>query len=256
MATPNQLDGRWHSAWPDAVAFVTVLAVAWWLRASATDLVWSLWLSSLVVGYAIILWSIFRPVLTVAAYAWRDRTLVEQTLAKDPRSAMLVGGIGLVGGLFLVAFFTVHFGGFHYVHAQFLSSFFPLSPDYGGARPLGGMALFDEALRRYWVFLPSAFLAERAAFRPPRAAAAAAQPADVSVTARAIAARKAANQLKPAMMSPYVKVMRMHVLIFFFAFAHFARLDNFAVYAVVYAVYFFPWRLVARPTSAAQTTPA
>jgi hypothetical protein len=36
----------------------------------------------------------------------------------------------------------------------------------------------------------------------------------------------------------------MHGLIFFFAFAHFAKLDGFLVYSVVYAVYFFPWRLV------------
>jgi hypothetical protein len=38
----------------------------------------------------------------------------------------------------------------------------------------------------------------------------------------------------------------MHMLIFFFFIAHFARLDNFVVYAVVYAAYFFPWRLVRR----------
>jgi hypothetical protein len=40
------------------------------------------------------------------------------------------------------------------------------------------------------------------------------------------------------------KTRSMHLLIFFFAFAHFARLDNFLVYAVVYAAYFFPWRLL------------
>jgi hypothetical protein len=52
---------------------------------------------------------------------------------------------------------------------------------------------------------------------------------------------------------PYKNVVRMHLLIFFFAFAHFARLENFFVYAVVYAVYFFPWRLVkkAKPDTAA-----
>jgi hypothetical protein len=44
--------------------------------------------------------------------------------------------------------------------------------------------------------------------------------------------------------APYRNVVRMHLLIFFFAFAHFARLDNFLVYAVVYAAYFFPWRLL------------
>jgi hypothetical protein len=46
------------------------------------------------------------------------------------------------------------------------------------------------------------------------------------------------------MMAPYRNVIRMHLLIFFFAFAHFARLENFAVYAVVSAGYFFPWRLL------------
>jgi hypothetical protein len=45
---------------------------------------------------------------------------------------------------------------------------------------------------------------------------------------------------------PYRNVMRMHGLIFFFFFVHFIGLENFAVYAVVYAVYFFPWRLVRK----------
>src|SRR5690349_780281 len=120
----ERLDDRWHSAWPDAAAFATVLALAWWLRASATDLVWSLWLSSLVVGYAIILWAILRPALVVAILAWRDRATVEQAVATDPRSALLLAGAALAVGVFLVGFFTVHFVGFHYVHAQFLSSFF------------------------------------------------------------------------------------------------------------------------------------
>jgi hypothetical protein len=40
----------------------------------------------------------------------------------------------------------------------------------------------------------------------------------------------------------YVNVIRMHLLIFFFAGASFAGLESFVVYAVVYAVYFFPWR--------------
>jgi hypothetical protein len=256
MAPPDRLDERWHSAWPDAVAFVSVLALAWWLRASATDLVWSLWLSSLVVGYAIILWAIFRPALTVAMLAWRDRALVEQALSSaDPRTALLVAGIGLTIGVFLVCFFTVHFVGFHYVHAQFLSGFFPMNGAWAKFQLPSphGWALFGEALRRYWVFLPAAFLAERAAFasRPTGST-------DVAVTAPAIAARNAAAALAPAsvMMLPYQKVVRMHLLIFFFAFAHFAGLDNFAVYAVVYAVYFFPWRLLSRRAASTETSAA
>jgi len=40
--------------------------------------------------------------------------------------------------------------------------------------------------------------------------------------------------------------VRLHLLIFFFAFASIAKVGGFAVYAVVYAVYFFPWRLVRK----------
>ena len=40
---------------------------------------------------------------------------------------------------------------------------------------------------------------------------------------------------------PYLNVIRMHMLIFFFAFSHLLKLDSFLVYAVVYFVYFFPW---------------
>jgi hypothetical protein len=236
MGTQDQLDARWQSAWPDAVGFVSVLALAWWMRASATDLVWSLWLSSLVVGYAIILSAIFRPALIVAVLAWRDRATVEQAVATDPRSALLIAGVGLAGGVFVICFFTVHFVGFHYVHAQLLSGFLPMNGSLGRFQLPSpqGWALFGEALRRYWVFLPAAFLAERAAFR----------------------GELPEGMKGGVMMLPYVKVVRMHLLIFFFAFAHAVGLDNFAVYAVVYAVYFFPWRLLSRRAVGAETSAA
>ena len=62
--------------------------------------------------------------------------------------------------------------------------------------------------------------------------------------------------MNSSMMAPYKNVIRMHLLIFFFAAAHFARLDNFLVYAVVYAAYFFPWRLLKRKTEDADPTAA
>jgi hypothetical protein len=54
--------------------------------------------------------------------------------------------------------------------------------------------------------------------------------------------------------APYRNVVRMHLLIFFFAFASAMGLDSFGVYAVVFAVYFFPWRtLFRRPGSTVPT---
>ena len=230
---------RWVQAWPDALAFAGGLAVAWFAGWNTTDLVWSLWLSSLVVGYAMIVWSLLGPVLFIGTQAWGERPM-NGSGAKGG-TTLAAGGM-LVFALFMLAFFTVHFGMFHFVHSMFLNMFFPVQP--GPVKPLAGYGLYLEVFRRYWWFLPAAAIAERAAFRlqPPEPAV-----SDMAVTSDAIAARKARNARKSGftgMMAPYKNVIRLHLLIFFFAAAHFARLDNFLVYAVVYAVYFFPWRLV------------
>jgi hypothetical protein len=229
--------------WPDVLAFGIGLGLAWWLKWDTTDLVWSLWLSSLVVGYSMIVWSIFGPMTFFGTKIWQDRAM----LGDGPMAKAALGGTAvLLGGLFLLAFFTVHFGGFHFVHSVFLQQFFPLQEGTESVMS-APWAAYDEVLRRYWVFLPAAYLAERKAFRFNPAPD---LPPDTSVKAADIAARKRRNARKGGMdggmMAPYKNVIRMHLLIFFFAGAHFARLDSFLVYAVVYAVYFFPWRVLRR----------
>jgi hypothetical protein len=205
---------RWASAWPDGLAFAGGLVVAWYAGWSTADLVWSLWLASLVVGYAMIVWMIFS------------------------RAA---GSVALMlGGLFLLAFFTFHFGMFHFVHSAFLGVFFPV-----GEAPRGNFVnadMYAEVFRRYWMFLPVAALAERGHFRRPAPAANASE-----------AFRVFTDKKSDAMMAPYKNVIRLHLLIFFFAGAHFLKLESFLVYAVVYAVYFFPWRLLRGERGAAAT---
>jgi hypothetical protein len=231
MSTPNSSD-NWTSAWLDAVAFAIGLAAAWWAGWNSSDLVWSLWLSSLVVGYATIVWMIGQPAVALASISWRERNAV----GASSRQIWIFWLLILGGALFLLAFFTVHFGGFHYVHSQFLISFFPADlPGSGRA----GITTYLEVARRYWPFLPSAFLAHRAAFlRKP-----------LSIGRSLSPSLEGGHSAKDLFTEPYRNVIRMHMLIFFFFFAHLAHLENFYVYAVVYAVYFFPWRLVRKPAA-------
>jgi hypothetical protein len=232
MAAPNTSD-NWTSAWLDAVAFAIGLAAAWWAGWNTGDLVWSLWLSSFVVGYAIIIWMIGQPAVNLAWTAWRERAAV----GADPRSLITFWLLILAGASFLLAFFTIHFGGFHYGHSQFLISFFPVDLPGSGRTSHAGMSTYIEIARRYWPFLPSAFLAHRAAFlRKPLLLA-------PKLSAGSFGDHSSITSI---VSEPYRNVIRMHMLIFFFFFAHVARLENFAVYAVVYAVYFFPWRLVRK----------
>jgi hypothetical protein len=185
----------WARAWPDAMAFVVGLAIAWFGGWQTGDLIWSLWLSSLVIGYAMIVWPIFsRP--------W--------------------GRTGeMVGGVFLLAFFTVHFGLFHFVHSIFLNQFFPLDDVSGG----GERPDYLEVVGRYGIWLPVAFFAERAAFKRPLPRVR----DTTSVKAADIEARKA-RVGGTEMMRPYLNVIRLHVLIFFFAAAHALRWENFVAY--------------------------
>jgi hypothetical protein len=246
MKTENALE-TWGSAWPDALAFSVGIAVAWWAGWNAGDLVWSLWLSSLVVGYSLILWTIAQPAVEIGRGAWKARALT----GSHPAYLLAFWGVLLIGAVFAVVFFTVHFGMFHYVHSQFMISFFPI--DTGGAAGSAtdaGMSTYVEIMRRYWTFLPAAFLAERAAFmRKPLSLE-----RNVSLAAFVGSTKGKPGRVRSLMWEPYRNVARMHMLIFFFFFAHFARLENFAVYGVVYAAYFFPWRLVRR--SAVEPTPA
>lgn len=223
---------RWRETWPDALAFGAGLAMAWFGRWQTADLVWSLWLSSLVFGYVLIMWSLFGPPLL---------------LAREGRRGAAVGSV--IGAGFMLAFFTVHFGLFHVAHSVILNTFFPVTaaPTGGGLLPL---EIYGEVCRRYWWFIPVTLVAERHAFRleplPP-------EPPPTSVKAADIARRKARNArlgLGAGVFLPYKNVVRLHLLIFFFAAAKFAHLDGFFVYALVYTVYFFPWRVLLRAKEA------
>lgn len=226
----------WSGVWLDVAAFAGGLAIAWWAHWETTDLVWSLWLSSLVVGYVLIVWTLTASAREFTINAARD-TAPEAKWLKAGAGGLI--GVGLLFGL---AFFTVHFGGFHYVHSVFLSRFFPIITDDSAIQGFPRLTTYVEVLRRYWMFLPVAFLAEREAFRRNSLAS-----ANAVVSAEVMGRRRQTGAGN--MMTPYKNVVRMHLLIFFFVAAHFMKFENFLVYAVVYAVYFFPWRLLKRAAS-------
>ncbi|MSQ51610.1 MAG: hypothetical protein EXR28_06955 [Betaproteobacteria bacterium] len=221
---------KWAAAWPDVLAFAAGLAVAWLLEWKTRDLVWSMWLSSLVVGYAMIVQGAFAPMLL------------------GIREGRVSGALfALANGVAALVFFTLHFGLFHFAQAAFLIDFFPLV-EQGQSGDFENLA---QALLRYWWFVPAAALAERRAFiLPPMPP----EPPPTSVKGTDIEVRKARQIYGAAQMwRPYINVVRMHLLIFFIAFAQIVDFWGFTVYAVVYAAYFFPWRLLQRPTGAADS---
>jgi hypothetical protein len=139
----------------------------------------------------------------------------------DPERGLARVLIALPAALFMLGFFTVHFGIFHLVHGLFLNGFFPLMGQ--GAVGNGPEQVFGivgacarEALVRYWPFVAASALSRVPTY------AAAFRTADGSM-----------------MFTPYLNVIRMHVMIFVFAFLGAAGLQSYGLYPLL-IVYFLP----------------
>ena len=117
----------------------------------------------------------------------------------------------------MLAFFTVHFGGFHVGHGAFLNEFLPLVKG-ADASPAAVFAAAGVALRSYWMFIAATFVSRLR---------------DFPITAKDL-------KEKGCIMQPYINVVRMHVLILVFAGLHEAGLSRFAIYPVL-VFYFVPW---------------
>jgi hypothetical protein len=267
----------------DLGLFLLTLALAWHERWSATDIVWGLWISSLVLGYTFILVSIagvfvaptvgeavdgkgaahgprvspgcqslvpagFLLAFALLATGFNRFTLLALLLTlsalilsiggamrrkpgwerfPDPDQGLAKAVILLPYALFMLAFFTVHFGMFHFVHSIFLNGFFPIVQDSPFGKTIeqtGGyfVELVRESLRRYWPFVLAGGLS-----RLPDCAA---------------AFRTTGGDL---MFKPYINVIRMHIMIFVFAGMGAAGLRDAALYPLL-VLYFFPFGSVLK----------
>lgn len=247
---PDNGTSSWLALLPDLLAFCFGLGLAYFLSWKTTDLVWSLWLSSLFLGYLSIICTIAAGLVLLLA------GIVQQGGIKDPNFGVLLG-LGLFGSLFLLGFFSLHFCGFHAGHAAFLSEFFPLEgvkPEEFAENfvwPPGLFAIaFQHLVPAYGWFLLPAMVAERKGIFGHLISASDAVRSDKNSLDISQSNRKELNtedrenlrkKIGDPFFGPYKNVIRMHILIFFFAGTSFFGVESIFVYAVVYFVYFFPW---------------
>jgi hypothetical protein len=245
-------EGGWRSALPDLIGCAFALLLAWALGWRTGDLIWSMWLASLVIGYSLILWKIFGPALLIL----RHRGELSDHVRNAPGKSAAGIGVMMIGAMFLLAFFTIHFGGFHWGHSIFVNSFYPISPVENGRDFSPTLADYWHVVKTYGWFLPLAFLAQRDLFEWPgdrsesmpdgttRHAPSATEASDDHETRPGPRQRSGKPSNSPDMGAAYKGVIKLHLLIFFLFGADAFGLPEFLSYAVVYLVYFFPWRKI------------
>jgi hypothetical protein len=265
------------SGWvKDLALFAATVAVASWQGWEAKELIWGLWLSSLVIGYAFILISAISiyftgnvPGESGATKGFKDikglkevRTIgmnVFVTIAAFfifgpfraiPWIVLLVNALFAGVTLYLkygtghgdesvirtvvtrffaftpavaftLGFFSLHFGGFHFVHGLFLNSFFPIVEGTPFGESPGGTFAFafgivHAAARSYWPFVLIGAWSRLGDMK------------------RSLEPGREQN-----MFLPYISVVKMHILIFVFAGLSAAGLEAWALYPVL-VFYFFP----------------
>ena len=254
----------------DLISFILVVALAAYNEWKAKDLLWSLWISSLSVGYLTLLAGFAGNLAKGRVIDYVPRKADSGKGGKNPPGVILavfflipiVGffGFSIISGIyavfalisvivafykfkmeqggekagilinfiinfppsiFILAFFTVHFGGFHFVHSIFLNGFYPLVEGKPfGKTPDQTFIMFvntiELCLKNYWLFI----FASAATFF-----------ASISSAFK--------GESGNFMFEPYKNVIRMHIMIFVIAFAGAAGLHDNILYAILF-LYFFP----------------
>lgn len=245
---------------PDLLAFTIGLGSAWILRWNTTDLVWSLWLGSLVLGYLTIL-------STISGFAYMGIKAIShpEFPRKHRLTAILIGSTVI---LLFLGFFSLHFCAFHAAHAGFLSYFFPIAG-------LPSEAFFDAFMNpfllwktawqhlpiMYAAFLIPAIIAERryvfaSMIESVKEAREYGKTHESNMQEMIQSGGDGKKNLQDHFTRPYINVIRMHLLIFFFAFCHLLKVESFFIYAVVYFVYFFPWKAFQHDSSPTEVAAA
>jgi hypothetical protein len=195
---------RWKTIATDLGTFAAGLAATWFLGWSTRDLLWGLWICSLVSGFVFFVGSGVKK------------------LKGQQTGDVVIGSIGLVFGL---AFFALHFGAFHYIQGAMLDLLIPLEPDPGrvyignltwkGARSFSIFNTIFIALTNYWTLIAIAIVHGFLSGIPDM-------------------------QDRNESFRPYIFVLKMHFLMFALAALYAIGLESFPVYVLVLLFFFTP----------------
>ena len=188
--------------------FAVTLLIAWLQDWQAADIAWSMWISSLVTGYAWIVVTILTSGHQIMHSDGFGKALPGHDGPRPPAIAMIVFG------LFLLAFFTLHFGGFHFGHAQFLKIFFPVD---GIGERTDFKTIILTSLALYWPFVT------------------------ITMAERSMALIKEAGEGKTFnLFAPYLAVVKNHLMIIVIGFTSLLIKQEQLLWLLL-AFYFFPY---------------
>jgi hypothetical protein len=197
-------------------SFVVIFILARVENWTAGNMVWSLWITSLTTGYCYLLAGIVSN--TFGSAILSEDSLVNRLFHGSIHSGIKYSLL-IIGILFQLVFFTVHFGLFHFVHSIFLSQFFPIM-DRSFERFPDFLFFVSTSLKTYWPVILFTLFASIRKFQRILSQN------EVDFTKRA-----------------YINVIKIHLSIFLFAGLSVTGINEW-ILPLIFILYFFPFSAV------------
>ena len=179
---------------------------------TAANMMWSLWITSLTIGYCYLFAGIISSTL-------RSQTIAVGGLINRLFQVSIPSGIKFafvfISIVFQLAFFTLHFGFFHFVFSVFLNDLFPII-DRPFERFSDFLFFIGISLKAYWPVILFVGLASMRKFQR-------------------ILSQREVDYVKSA----YINIIKIFVSIFLFTGFSFTRIQAW-VLPVIFIIYFFP----------------
>lgn len=208
----------WFQVSIGLISFLITLILASLQQWKVTDLVWSLWITSLTLGYGYL-------ITGIVSGAIRNGIYNEESAIKKLTNILSLGEkfqwmLVILGALFMLVFFTIHFGMFHFVHSVFLNGFFPLVVMPPSTVFPNILVIIQISLTRYWPVIMLSAATQLRNFQ------------NVSTL-----------ENRNYISIPYKNVVKMHLSIFVFAGLSMSGVSDL-VLPYLLILYFFPFEAV------------
>jgi len=195
------------------ISFVFIFLIALVNKWGVADMVWSLWITSLTLGYGYLLAGITSNAIS-GGFSIRDSIVSKIFGLAIPEVINIV--LLLFGILFQILFFSLHFGLFHFVHSIFLNDFFPII-DRSFEQPIDFIRFITISISLYWPVILFTLFATLRRFQR------------IFLLAE-----------KDFIKRPYINVIKIHISIFLFAGISAIGFPDW-ILLLIFVIYFFPF---------------
>ena len=225
--------------------FFFSIGAAYFIGWNNTDLLWSFWTTSLVVGYVSIFRTCIAPLPLLTTFNLTPADIKKFWVLPKKMLTMLFVLVFVAYSLFMLLFLSFHFLVFHLFLAYFLQIIFPhpalieifAKPDSG--QFYTSFLVIKTLLTSYWIIVLEKLIFDYKTNRE----------SSINQSAHFQESFLSKAFSFDGIIRPYVQVARIHISIFLLFALYAVETNQYLIYVVIYSLFFFPISILRKVKS-------